>query len=100
MTLPEHCDPKGLENMTCTIDIAKSEIFRYIDNTELNDLRKIICLRKSEVSVEKISVCYIIANLAAHDIHCLQCSYTNGVIDIGLNNILFLYKYHQQSMYI
>ena len=29
-------------------------------NTELNDLRKIICLRKSEVSVESISVCNVI----------------------------------------
>ena len=28
-----------------------------IFNTKLSDLRKIICLRKSEVSVERISVC-------------------------------------------
>ena len=27
--------------------------------TELNDLKKIICLRKSDVSVERISVCYV-----------------------------------------
>ena len=28
-------------------------------NTQLNDLRKIICLRKSEVTVERISVCNV-----------------------------------------
>ena len=28
--------------------------------TKLNDLRKIICLRKSKVSVERISVCNVI----------------------------------------
>ena len=31
-----------------------------ISNTELNDLSNIICLRKSEVSVERISVCNVI----------------------------------------
>ena len=31
-------------------------------NTELNDLRKIILLRKSEVSVERISVCDVAEN--------------------------------------
>ena len=48
-------------------------------NTELNDLRRIICLRKYEVSVERISVCNVIKNLAEHGIHYLPCSYTNGV---------------------
>ena len=38
-------------------------------NTELNDLVKIICLRKPEVSVERISVCNITENLAEHGIH-------------------------------
>ena len=32
-------------------------------NTELNDLRKIICLRKTKVSVERISVHKVIENL-------------------------------------
>ena len=31
-------------------------------NIELNDMRKIICLRKSEVCVEKNSVCKVIEN--------------------------------------
>ena len=47
---------------------------------ELNDLRKIICLRKSEVSVERISVCSVIENLAEHDIRCLPCICTSDVI--------------------
>ena len=29
-------------------------------NTELNDLRIIICLRKSEVTVQRISACNVI----------------------------------------
>ena len=37
-------------------------------NMELNDLRKIICLRRSEVSVEKISFCIVIENLVEHGI--------------------------------
>ena len=51
-------------------------------NTEFNDLRKIICLRESEVSVDRISVCDVIKNLAENGIHCLPWSYTNDVIDM------------------
>ena len=40
-------------------------------NTELNDLRNIICLRNYEVSVERISVCNVFENLPEHGIHCL-----------------------------
>ena len=50
-----------------------------IDNTELNDLTKIISFIKSEVYVERISVCNVIENLAEHRIHGLPCSYTNHV---------------------
>ena len=32
-------------------------------NTELNDLRKLICLRKSEVSFENISLCNVAIKL-------------------------------------
>ena len=53
-------------------------INKFLYNTELNDLRKIICLRKSEVSVDRISVCYI-KNLAEH---CLPCSCTNDDINM------------------
>ena len=41
------------------------------DETELNDLRKMICLKKSEVSVERISVCNVTEILAEHGIQCL-----------------------------
>ena len=37
-------------------------------NAELNDLKIIICLRKTEVTVERISVCNVIENLAEHGI--------------------------------
>ena len=48
-------------------------------NTELNDWSIIIYLRKSEVTVEKkISVT---EKLMEHGIYCLQCSYTNDIID-------------------
>ena len=52
-----------------------------IDNTELNDLRKIICLRKFEVYVKKVS--NVTEKLVEHSIHCLPYSYTNDVIDIS-----------------
>ena len=54
--------------------------------TGLNNLRKIICLRKSEVSVERISVCNVTENLLGHAIHCLPCSYTNDFTNCYRNN--------------
>ena len=42
----------------------------------------IICLRKSEVTVERISVCTVIEKLMEHGIHGLTCSYTNDVVDL------------------
>ena len=42
-------------------DVWKSK-HKIMKNTELNDSRKIICLRKSEVSVERISVCNVTEN--------------------------------------
>ena len=46
-------------------------------NTELNDL-----FQKSEVSVERISVCNVNENLTEHGIHCLPCSYPNNAMDM------------------
>ena len=63
-------------SLSCIINIHEVCII----NTELNDKRKVIYFRKTEVSVERISVCNVIENLAKHDIHCLPCSYTNDVI--------------------
>ena len=37
---------------------------------KLNNLRKLTCLRKSDVSVERILVCNVIENLAEHGILC------------------------------
>ena len=44
---------------------------KYIFNRELNNLRKIICLRKSGVYVEGISVCNATEKLTEYGIHCL-----------------------------
>ena len=52
-------------------------------NTEINDLRKIICLRKSEVNVKrKQNSINVIEKFVEHGIHCLQCPYTNDGIDL------------------
>ena len=50
--------------------------------TDLNGMRKIICLRKSDYSVEIISVCNVIETLVEHDIHSLTFSYTNEVVNM------------------
>ena len=47
-----------------------------INNMEFNALEIIICLRKSEVSVERILICNVIEKLAEHGI------YHNAVIPI------------------
>ena len=44
--------------------------------------RKNICLRKYEVSVERLSVCNVIENSVEHGIYCQPRSYTNDVIDV------------------
>ena len=66
----------------CEYKISRVASFRLADNTEVNDLRKIKCFRKSEVSIKIISVCNVVENLAEHGIHCLPCSYTNDAIDM------------------
>ena len=49
-----------------------------------------MCLRKSEVSAERISVCNISENMAERDIHCLQCSYTSDVIDMLTHDVILM----------
>ena len=44
--------------------------------------RIIICLRKPDVSVERIPVCNVIDKFAEYGIQCLPCSYTNDVINM------------------
>ena len=50
------------------------DIFSFINNMELNNLRKNICLRTSKVSVERISVDHVIR---------FFCSYTNDAMDMS-----------------
>ena len=50
-------------------------------NTELNDLRISIYLRKSEVTVETISVCIVIENWRSVA-YSLSCSYATDVINM------------------
>ena len=40
----------------------------FTSNTELNDIRIIICLRKSEVTVKRISVSNFIEKMVEHGI--------------------------------
>ena len=47
------------------------KIRSFLNNTELNDLRK-NCLRKLEVSVERVSICNNIKKLAEHGLHCID----------------------------
>ena len=55
---------------------------RFVDNSQLNDVRTIICLRKFEVSVERISICNVIEKLADRGMHGLLCFYTDDVVDV------------------
>ena len=58
---------------------------------ELDDLRISISLRKSKVTVERISVYIVIEKLMEHGIRCLPCSYTNDDIDLLLKSSMASY---------
>ena len=64
----------------CPKDSAGMAISVDSFNTKLNDFRKIMKLRKSENDVIRISFCNVTENLAEYGMHCLPCSYINGVI--------------------
>ena len=51
-------------------------------------LKKNICVRKSEVSMKRISGFNVIENLMEHGIHCLPSSYTNDVINVTVKTLL------------
>ena len=53
----------------------------YLSYSFTNDLRKNICLIKSEVYVNKKKGSNIMEKLVEHDINHLPCSYKNDVID-------------------
>ena len=59
--------------------------FSPTSNTELNDLRKIIGLRKSEVSVERISACNIIEKMTEHG---QQLAYTVCQAPISMTSLI------------
>ena len=61
--------------------IQKKIVNMIIINMEYNELRIIICLRKSEVTVERISVCNVTAKLMEHGICCQPFSYTYDTTD-------------------
>ena len=56
-------------------------------NMELNDMRKTICLGKSEglfvKKTQKKTVSNVIEKFVEHSIHCLPCSYMNDVTDLS-----------------
>ena len=53
----------------------------YFFNT-IHITTEIICLRKSEDSVEIIFVCNDTENLTENALECLSCSDTNDIIDL------------------
>ena len=73
--LAKYCDQKY-----CSVHLPFLRMLYF--KTELNDLRKIIRLRKSEVFVEKNSVCNVTENLAEHGIYCLPFSSISDVINM------------------
>ena len=86
---------KFLSSSYCSYLVARPAGLRMIQqlqqvfsnsvlNTEFIDLRIVICLRKSEVTVERISVCNVIEKLRELGKHPLLCSYTNDIIDLLL----------------
>ena len=62
--------------------LNKTQLEQNIYHIEFNDLKKINCLRKSENSFEKISVCKVIGYLMGHGIHYLPWSYIIDVINM------------------
>ena len=76
-------------------EVKKNVTLGKNGNTELNDLRTIICLGKTSVSVERIPVYKVTENSVEYGRHCLPCStkfsmilynlpcfYTNDVTDL------------------
>ena len=51
-------------------------------NVELNDFRIIIWFKKSEISVERFSVCNVIEKLVEHGMLCMPCSKTKDIMYI------------------
>ena len=69
--LPQPLQPWSLANPADQTMGIRSEIDTI--NRELNDLRKIVCFRKSEVFVERIFVFTATEKLVERNIHHLSC---------------------------
>ena len=82
-----------------TNELCKQQMLYQIAHppyyTELNDLRIIICWKKSEVSVEIISVCKVTEKLAKHVIQCLD---TNDVINLLPQQVRVYIKVKRTSL--
>ena len=66
-----------------TLNREKNERILHFDyNRDLNEMRRIICLRKSEVTIERIPVCYVIEKSMEHVKHYLPCFYTYDIIEL------------------
>lgn len=76
---PRHADQNQHKNRILVESVNNQHKNRIsvesVNKTELNNLRMIICLKKSEVSLELISVCNVIENLMEHGIHCLALAF-------------------------
>ena len=70
-------------NKSWDLHIFYCYYYYFYSKTELNDMRKKICLRKPEVSVERNSVSNVTENSSEHGIYSLPCSYTNDIINIA-----------------
>ena len=66
----------------CLLQVFRYGLIFYSLGTDLNDLRNIICLRKSAVSAKKNLVYNVTENMAKHGIHCPPSSCTNDGTDM------------------
>ena len=57
------------------------EIQTCAGNTELNDLRKLFVEEKLKHLLKEFQFVMALKIWREHDLHCLQCSYTNDVIN-------------------
>ena len=64
--------PPNILNLPTPMLTVFHHFFLIILNTELNDMKLIICFRKPAVSVERISVCNVTEKNGEHGIHYLS----------------------------
>ena len=72
--LVEHCKHCLPCSTKFSMTLYSLSCFYANDVTELNDWRKMICLRKIKIFVERILIYKVIENLVEHGRRCLSCS--------------------------